>query len=100
MEAEARRCPPAGAPQPVVLLSAAYDGTIRERVAVVRGQLEFEVLDPGLHAVPLSLEGIALWTATLDGATAPDCAQCPGPDGPVRARRRTPPPRRGVPVPG
>ncbi len=71
LETEARQRPAGKAPQPVVLLSASYEGTIRESVAVLRGQLEIEVLDPGLHAVPLSLEGIALRTALLDGATAP-----------------------------
>ncbi|MHB8970989.1 MAG: hypothetical protein ACYC3X_11240 [Pirellulaceae bacterium] len=71
LEAEARKQPPSKAPQPVVLLSASYEGTIRESMAVLRGQLELEVLDPGLHSVPLSLEGVALRTALLDGATAP-----------------------------
>ncbi|MHB8953982.1 MAG: hypothetical protein ACYC4U_13515 [Pirellulaceae bacterium] len=71
LEAEARQRPSGNAPQPVVLLSASYEGTIRESIAVVRGQLEIEVLDPGLHAVPLSLQGVALRSAVLDGTTAP-----------------------------
>ena len=71
LEREARQQPPTLAPQAVVLLRAAYDGTMREAMAVVRGELELEVLHPGLHAVPLPLEGVALRAATLDGAAAP-----------------------------
>jgi hypothetical protein len=71
LEKEARQKPPTLAPQGAVLLRAAYEGTIRDAVATVRGQLELEVLNPGLHVVPLPFEGVALRTATLDGTTAP-----------------------------
>ncbi len=71
LEREARRKPPTRAPQSAVLLSASYDGAVRDAAAVIRGTLELDVLDPGLHCVPLSFEGVALRAATLDGAPAP-----------------------------
>ncbi len=71
LEAEAARKPPTQAPQPAVLLSATYDSTIQEGLAVVRGEIEIDVLDPGLHTCPLEFQGIALRSAMLDGQTAP-----------------------------
>lgn len=71
LEAEARKRPPVAAPQPVVLLSADYNATLREGVAVLTGHLELELLSDGLQSVPLPFEGVAIRSAVLDGATAP-----------------------------
>lgn len=71
LEAEARQRPPEAVPQPVVLLSAAYQATLREGVAVFTGQLELEVLADGLQSVPLAFESVAVRSALLDGAAAP-----------------------------
>ncbi len=69
--AEAAQKPPTQAPHGAVLLNAAYDTTIQENVAKTRGQIDIEVLEPGLHAIPLPLQGVALHSAMLDDSTAP-----------------------------
>ena len=71
LEAEAAKKPPTKAPQAAVVLNAAYDAQIQENLATLSGQLEIEVLDPGLHIVPLVFQGVSLRSATLDDATAP-----------------------------
>jgi hypothetical protein len=68
--AEAARRPPTAAPQAWVLLSATYEAAVREHVALLRGVLEVETLQSGLHAVPLPLAGIELRGATLNGQPA------------------------------
>ncbi len=52
-------------------MSAAYEATIQENVAKTRGRIDIEVLEPGLHAVSLPLQGVAVHSAMLDGKTAP-----------------------------
>ena len=58
------------APQTVVLLAAEYDVTMAGERAVIRGAVEVEVLEPGLHAVPLALDGVGVLAADLDQAAA------------------------------
>ena len=71
LQAEAAKQPPKKAPVPVVLLSAAYETTIKDSTAIITGRMELEVLEAGLHAVEMPFESVALRTAMLDGATAP-----------------------------
>ncbi|MCU0753369.1 MAG: hypothetical protein MUC40_10185, partial [Akkermansiaceae bacterium] len=71
LAAEARTRPATAPPQAVVLLSADYDAVVRENLAVVRGRLQLDVLEPGVHAVPLPWEGLAVRAAQLDGVSAP-----------------------------
>ncbi len=70
LQAEAAKRPPSEAPQATILLNAAYNATIQETIATVHGQLELEVLAPGLQAIPLVLQGVSLRQATLDGQPA------------------------------
>ncbi len=70
LQTEAAKRPPTKAPQATVMLNATYEATVQENIATLRGQLEIEVLDPGLHAIPLAVQGVSLRSATLDGKTA------------------------------
>lgn len=58
------------APQVAVLLAAEYDVTMAGERAVIRGAIEVEVLEPGLQAVPLALDGVGVLAADLDQAAA------------------------------
>ncbi len=71
LQTEAARKPPAHAPQPTALLSAAYETTIRDTMADTHGHIELEVLEPGLQAIALPLQGVSLYGATLDTNPAP-----------------------------
>jgi len=75
---KAERSPESRAPRPAVLLSADYTGSIRDQRAQLTGTLVVDVLEDGLHAVPLDLSGVGLRGATLDGKGA---AIGRGPDG-------------------
>lgn len=71
LAAEAARRPPAKAPHAALVLAARYETTLGEGLAHLRGTLSLEVLEPGLHALPLPLERVALRRALLDGSPAP-----------------------------
>ncbi len=79
LEAEAAKKPPGRAPQPVVVLSANYDAQITDNLATLTGTMELEVLDPGLHKLPLLFQGVALRTATFDDNAAPIARDPSGP---------------------
>ncbi len=58
--------PPHGA----VILAAEYDVTIEEGRARLKGVLDIDILDEGLHALPLELGGVGVRIATMDGESA------------------------------
>jgi hypothetical protein len=62
--------PEAKAPQAVVLVAAEYTGTAEEERVRLTGQLDVEVLEDGLHAVPLDLGGVGVRSATIGDASA------------------------------
>jgi len=68
--AKAKQSPVEHAPHQLLLLSADYDATIQQERASIRGTLWIEVLEPGLHAIPLELSGVGIRTALLDGKPA------------------------------
>jgi hypothetical protein len=68
--AKAKQTPIEHAPHQVLLLSADYDATIQQERAAIRGTLWIEVLEPGLHAIPLELNSVGIRTAMLDGKPA------------------------------
>ncbi|HUG71299.1 MAG TPA: hypothetical protein VMM76_26345, partial [Pirellulaceae bacterium] len=68
--AKAKQTPIEHAPHQVLLLSADYDTTIQQERAAIRGKLWIEVLEPGLHAIPLELNGVGIRSAVLDGKPA------------------------------
>jgi len=59
------------APRAVVPLRAHYEATVAEGRTIIRGTLDIEVLEPGLHQVPLELAGVGIRRASLDGQPAP-----------------------------
>ena len=71
LEAEAEKQPETKAPIAAMLLNARYEALIRDGIAVIRGQLDVEVLDPGLQKIALPMSGVAFRTATLDDQRAP-----------------------------
>jgi hypothetical protein len=58
------------APLATVLLSADYQMTIDDGRAVIRGEVEIELLQEGLQQIPLQFAGVALLSATLDDQPA------------------------------
>ncbi len=66
----AKTTPEDQTPESVVLVSADYRTTVERQRATITGTFELEVLEDGLHAVPLEVTGVALRRATLDGDSA------------------------------
>jgi hypothetical protein len=67
LQTKAKKTPPkTPAPQGAVLLSAAYSGTIENERARITGTLAVEVLEDGLHALPLELGGVGVRAATWE----------------------------------
>lgn len=69
--AKAEKAPKTHAPQAALLESAEYTGVVQPERAEMAGTLTVEVLEEGLHAVPLDLSGVGLRSAMLDGKPAP-----------------------------
>lgn len=67
---KAKQTPVDRAPQNAVTLSADYDTTIQDGRAVITGELRIEVLEAGLHAIPLQINGVGIRSATLDDEPA------------------------------
>lgn len=67
---QAKQAPESRAPQAAVLVSAEYTASIRQERAQLTGRLVVDVLEEGLHAVPLDLGGVGLQSAKLDGRGA------------------------------
>ena len=66
----AKKTPEKHAPQQILLLAADYDVAAEAQRAIIRGKLTLEVLEEGLHLLPLDLGGIGLVSALLDGKPA------------------------------
>lgn len=58
------------APRGAVILAAEYDATIEEGRTRLKGVLDIEVLDEGLHALPLDLGGVGVRSASMNGKSA------------------------------
>lgn len=67
---KAKRTPIEHSPHNVLLLSADYDTTIQQERAAIRGTLWIEVLERGLHVIPLDMNSVGIRTALLDGEPA------------------------------
>ncbi len=67
---EAEVQPESGPPHEALLIGADYQADIRNGRADLAGELLVDVLEDGLHALPLSLSGVGLTAATLDGQAA------------------------------
>ncbi|MGD0897158.1 MAG: DUF4974 domain-containing protein [Thermoguttaceae bacterium] len=68
---KAQESPKTRVPRAAVLLSADYAATAQRQRVQMTGNLAIEVLEKGLHAVPLDLAGVGLLSAKLDGRDAP-----------------------------
>ncbi|HND56076.1 MAG TPA: hypothetical protein PLV92_26855, partial [Pirellulaceae bacterium] len=68
---DAKRTPNDPAPRRASLVSADYEATLSDGRAAISGRIVVDVLDRGVHVVPLSLGGVGLRSATLDGQPAP-----------------------------
>ncbi len=67
---KAHREPKVDAPRAVMLVSADYAITVGQERAELVGTIAVEVLNDGLHAVDLDLNGVGLRAAVLDGKGA------------------------------
>ncbi|MFZ1935523.1 MAG: DUF1559 domain-containing protein [Thermoguttaceae bacterium] len=63
---KAKKTPETHAPQAALIVSANYEVTAVSQRAEIRGVLAIDVLESGLHALPLDLGGVGLQDATLD----------------------------------
>jgi len=68
---KAKKSPESHAPLPAVLASAEYKITTDGQQARFSGTLEIDVLEDGLHALPLDIGGVGLLAARLDDRDAP-----------------------------
>ncbi len=67
----AKRSPETHAPLPALTAAADYTIAASQQRAEIRGDLTIDVLEDGLHALPLDLSGVGLQSARLDGRAAP-----------------------------
>ncbi len=67
---KAKRAPEVGAPLPAVVTAADYAITAGRQRAEIVGDLTVDVLQDGLHALPLNLAGVGLRSARLDDRAA------------------------------
>jgi autotransporter-associated beta strand protein len=63
---KAKKTPERHIPHPTVLVSSDYSMTVEDGRARIHGTLLIDVLDDGLHLLPLDLGGVGLLEATLD----------------------------------
>jgi hypothetical protein len=70
LQEKARKVPRTHAPQKALLVSADYLATVEQQRARLSGSLVIDVLEDGLHAVPLDLSDVGLRGAVLDGKPA------------------------------
>ena len=68
---KAKKAPETHVPQATVSVSSDYDITVDEGRARLRGTIAIDVLEEGLHAVPLDFGGVGLLAAKLDDQPAP-----------------------------
>jgi autotransporter-associated beta strand protein len=67
---KAKTTPEKHVPHPAVAVSSEYNIAAEDGRARIRGTLIIDVLDEGLHTVPLDLGGVGLMAATLDNQPA------------------------------
>jgi hypothetical protein len=67
---KAKKAPETLAPQPAMVAAADYVGTIQDERAQFTGTLSVDMLEDGLHALPLDVSGVGLRRATLDAKGA------------------------------
>jgi hypothetical protein len=67
---KARQVPEVRAPLAAAAVAAEYEVTVQPQRAEIAGTLVFDVLEDGLHAVPLDLSGVGLSDAKLDNRAA------------------------------
>jgi hypothetical protein len=67
---KAKKAPETHAPRPAVIIAADYAVTAGQQRAELKGTLSIDVLEDGLHALPLDLGGVGLQSAKLDGRNA------------------------------
>jgi len=80
--AKAKKKPPeVPAPRGALLLAAEYDGTIEDGRIRLSGTIDLEVLEEGLHALPLDLTGVgvrrAAFVVPASAGSAPENASAP-----------------------
>lgn len=66
----AKAKPQSPAPHKIALVAAEYEGQLEDGRALITGQLQIEVLDDGLFALPLELGGVGIRSALLDDKPA------------------------------
>jgi hypothetical protein len=67
---KAKKAAEVRAPQAAMIAAADYVATIQDERAQIAGTLSIDVLEDGLHGLPLDLSGVGLRRASLDGQAA------------------------------
>ena len=67
---KAKTAPETHAPRPAAIVAADYAVTVGQQRAEIQGTLTVDVLEDGLHALPLDLGGVGLQDAKLDNRNA------------------------------
>ncbi len=67
---KAKKTPHEHAPKEALIVSADYNAKLASQRAEISGTLTIDVLEDGLHALPLDLGGVGLRSAKLDGGGA------------------------------
>ena len=67
---KAKKTPETHAPQAAVIVSADYEVTAASQRATIHGVLAIDVLEDGLHALPLDIGSVGLENAKLDKQSA------------------------------
>ena len=68
---KAKKTPETQVPHATLTVSSDYDISVEEGRAKLHGTIAIDVLEDGLHAVPLDFGGVGLLAAKLDGQAAP-----------------------------
>ncbi len=71
LEALARKKPATAAPIAALPLNSRYVIEVKDQLATIRGELQLDVLNPGLQTIPLPMSGVQLRSARLDDQPAP-----------------------------
>ena len=67
---KAKKSPETHAPRPAAIVAADYAVTAGQQRAEIQGTLTIDVLEDGLHALPLDIGGVGLQNAKLDDRSA------------------------------
>jgi hypothetical protein len=67
---KAKQTPETRAPRPAAVVAAEYAVTVGQQRAEIQGTLSVDVLEEGLHALPLDIGGVGLQKAELDNRNA------------------------------